>query len=170
MRKTEGRMRIISYLCGHTDKNSITMTQYAIISTEKGEMKAELYTDDVPGTVANFVELAEHGFYDGLTFHRVIPGFVIQGGCPRGDGTGGPGYRIKCETSAPRQYHDRGVMSMAHAGRDTGGSQFFICMNRENTQHLDGVHTCFGRVVEGLDVIDDIRPGDRMLSVRIVRE
>lgn len=143
---------------------------YALISTEKGDMKAELYAAETPGTVANFVELAQHGFYDGLTFHRVIPDFVIQGGCPRGDGTGGPGYRIKCETSAPRQYHDRGVMSMAHAGKDTGGSQFFICHNRQNTQHLDGVHTCFGRVIEGVDVIDDIRPGDLILSIKIVEE
>jgi peptidyl-prolyl cis-trans isomerase B (cyclophilin B) len=143
---------------------------YAIIETEKGVMKAELYKDETPGTVQNFVDLANHNFYDGLTFHRVIPDFVIQGGCPRGDGTGGPGYRIKCETSAPRQYHDRGVMSMAHAGKDTGGSQFFICHCRENTQHLDGRHTCFGKVIEGLDVIDDIRPGDRMLSVKIVEE
>jgi len=144
--------------------------QYAVIVTEKGTMKAELYTHETPGTVANFVELASHNFYDGLTFHRVIPGFVIQGGCPRGDGTGGPGYTIKCETSAPRQYHDRGVLSMAHAGKDTGGSQFFICHNRENTQHLDGLHTCFGKVVEGLDVIDDIRQGDKILSIRIVEE
>ena len=143
---------------------------YALISTEKGDMKVELYADETPGTVANFVELSQHGFYDGLTFHRVIPDFVIQGGCPRGDGTGGPGYRIKCETSAPRQYHDRGVLSMAHAGRDTGGSQFFICHNRMNTQHLDGVHTCFGQVVEGLDVIDDIRRGDLILSVKILEE
>ena len=143
---------------------------YAVIETEKGVMKAELYADATPGTVANFVDLAQHGFYDGLTFHRVIPDFVIQGGCPRGDGTGGPGYTIKCETSAPRQYHDRGVLSMAHAGRDTGGSQFFICLNRENTQHLDGRHTCFGKVVEGIDVIDDIRQGDRMLSIKIVEE
>ena len=143
------------------------MKTYAIISTEKGDMKAELYADETPGTVANFVDLAEHGFYDGLTFHRVIPDFVIQGGCPRGDGTGGPGYTIKCETSAPRQRHDRGVLSMAHAGKDTGGSQFFICMNRENTQHLDGVHTCFGQVVEGLDVIDDIRHDDRIQPKRI---
>lgn len=104
------------------------MAQYALISTEKGDMKAELYTEETPGTVANFVELANHNFYDGLTFHRVIPGFVIQGGCPRGDGTGGPGYKIKCETSAPRQYHDRGVLSMAHAGKDTGGSQFFYLL------------------------------------------
>ena len=146
------------------------MKQYAVISTEKGVMKAELYTEATPGTVANFIDLANHNFYDGLTFHRVIPDFVIQGGCPRGDGTGGPGYCIKCETSAPLQYHDRGVPSMAHAGRDTGGSQFFICLNRENTKHLDGIHTCFGRVVEGLDVIDEIRRGDRILSIRIVEE
>ena len=151
------------------------MKTYAIIATEKGDMKAELYADETPGTVANFVDLAEHGFYDGLTFHRVIPDFVIQGGCPRGDGTGGPGYRIKGEFkhngfSQNNLKHDRGVLSMAHAGRDTGGSQFFICMNRENTRHLDGVHTCFGQVIEGLDVIDDIRRGDRILSISIVRE
>ncbi len=154
-------------------QNTTTMTQkiqYAVIETEKGTMTAELYTNETPGTVQNFVELASHNFYDGLTFHRVIPDFVIQGGCPKGDGTGGPGYRIKCETSAPRQYHDRGVLSMAHAGKDTGGSQFFICHNRENTQHLDGRHTCFGKVVEGVDVIDDIRPGDKILSIRIVEK
>lgn len=153
--------------------NETTMSEkriYALIDTEKGLMKAELYADATPGTVQNFVDLATHNFYDGLTFHRVIPDFVIQGGCPKGDGTGGPGYRIKCETSAPRQYHDRGVLSMAHAGRDTGGSQFFICHCRENTQHLDGRHTCFGKVIEGLDVIDDIRVGDKILSIRIVEE
>lgn len=144
--------------------------KYAIISTEKGDMKAELYEKETPVTVENFVNLAGKRFYDGLTFHRVIPDFVIQGGCPRGDGTGGPGYTIPCEASAGRQYHDRGVLSMAHRGKDTGGSQFFICMNRENTQHLDGVHTCFGRVIEGVDVIDDIRPGDLILSIRIVEE
>ena len=141
-----------------------------IIHTEKGDMFVEFYDKETPGTVANFVKLSKSGFYDGLTFHRVIPGFVIQGGCPLGNGTGGPGYTIKCETSAPRQRHDRGVLSMAHAGRDTGGSQFFICHNRENTRHLDGRHTCFGQVVEGLDVIDDIRPGDKILSIRIVEE
>ena len=144
--------------------------KYAIISTEKGDMKAELYEKETPVTVENFVNLAGKRFYDGLTFHRVIPDFVIQGGCPRGDGTGGPGYTIPCETSPGPQNHDRGVLSMAHRGKDTGGSQFFICMNRENTQHLDGVHTCFGRVIEGVDVIDDIRPGDLILSIRIVEE
>ncbi|MDR2885756.1 MAG: peptidylprolyl isomerase, partial [Rikenellaceae bacterium] len=141
---------------------------YAIISTEKGDMKVELYENETPVNVANFVKLAESGFYDGLTFHRVIPDFVIQGGCPDGTGAGGPGYTIKCETSAPRQYHDRGVLSMAHRGKDTGGSQFFICHNRTNTAHLDGVHTAFGQVVEGQDVIDQIRPGDLILGIKIV--
>lgn len=144
--------------------------KYALISTEKGDMKAELYENETPGTVANFVNLAQKQFYDGLTFHRVIPGFVIQGGCPAGDGTGGPGYTIPCETSAPRQRHDRGVLSMAHRGKNTGGSQFFICMDRAATQHLDGVHTCFGRVIEGCEVIDDIRPGDLILSIQITEE
>lgn len=144
--------------------------KYAIISTEKGDMKAELYEHETPGTVANFEKLARNGFYDGLTFHRVIPDFVIQGGCPLGTGAGGPGYTIPCETSAERQHHDRGVLSMAHRGKNTGGSQFFICHNRENTRHLDGVHTCFGKVVDGLDVIDAIRPGDLILSIDITEE
>ena len=135
-------------------------------------MTVELYVDDAPGTVANFVKLAKEGFYDGLTFHRVIPDFVVQGGCPYGTGTGGPGYTIKCETSGGRQYHDRGVLSMAHAGRDTGGSQFFICHNRRNTSHLDGVHTCFGRICEdeGLEVLDNIRRGDVIETITIVEE
>ncbi len=143
------------------------MAKFAIIETEKGTMTAELYTEETPIAAENFIELAEHGFYDGLTFHRVIPSFMIQGGCPIGNGTGGPGYKIKCETSAPRQYHDRGVLSMAHAGRDTGGSQFFICHNRQNTQHLDGMHTCFGQVIEGVDTVDDIRGGDKIISIKI---
>lgn len=141
--------------------------KYALISTEKGDMKVELYENETPITVANFCKLAESGFYDGLTFHRVIPNFVIQGGCPDGTGAGGPGYSIKCETSAPRQYHDRGVLSMAHRGKDTGGSQFFVCHSRDNTAHLDGVHTTFGQVIEGLDVIDQIRQGDLILSIKI---
>ena len=139
----------------------------AIIETAKGTMKVRFYEKDAPNTVANFVKLAKSGFYDGLTFHRVIPDFVIQGGCPRGDGTGGPGYTIKCELDGDNQYHDRGVLSMAHAGRDTGGSQFFICINRENTQHLDRHHTCFGKVYECLDVIDKIRQGDKILKITI---
>ncbi|MCU7492059.1 MAG: peptidylprolyl isomerase [Bacteroidota bacterium] len=142
----------------------------AEIHTEKGVMKVEFYEKDAPNTVKNFINLAEKGFYNGLTFHRVIPNFVIQGGCPKGDGTGGPGYKIKCETSGGNQYHDRGVLSMAHAGKDTGGSQFFICHNRENTQHLDRKHTCFGKVVDGLDVIDQIRQGDKIEKIVVLDE
>ncbi len=137
------------------------------IYTEKGNMKIEFYDDDAPGTVANFVKLSKEGFYDGLNFHRVIPDFVIQGGCPDGTGAGGPGYSIKCETGGNNQYHDRGVLSMAHAGKDTGGSQFFICHSRNNTAHLDGVHTCFGKVVEGLEVIDSIKQGDKINKIVI---
>lgn len=133
-------------------------------------MKVMFFEKDAPGTVANFIKLAESGFYNGLIFHRVIPNFVIQGGCPHGIGTGGPGYKIKCETSGGNQYHDRGVLSMAHAGKDTGGSQFFICHSRENTSHLDGVHTVFGKVVEGLEVIDAIRQGDEIISIEIGEE
>lgn len=141
-----------------------------IIRTEKGDMYVDFYDNDAPGTVENFVKLAKSGFYDDLTFHRVIPNFVIQGGCPNGDGRGGPGYTIKCETDGGNQYHDRGVLSMAHAGKDTGGSQFFICHNRENTKHLDGKHTCFGRVVEGLEVIEQIQQGDLIHTVEIVEK
>lgn len=143
---------------------------HAEIHTAKGVMKVKFFEEDAPGTVANFCKLAKSGFYDGLTFHRVIPDFVIQGGCPEGTGCGGPGYTIKCETSGNNQYHDRGVLSMAHAGKDTGGSQFFICHNRENTAHLDGVHTVFGKVYEGLDVIDDIRRGDVIEKIVIVED
>ena len=138
------------------------------ISTDKGEMIAELYDDATPITVKNFVDLISKNFYDGLNFHRVIPGFVIQGGCPQGTGVGGPGYTIQCEVTSPRQFHDKGVLSMAHAGRNTGGSQFFICHNRQNTQHLDGNHTCFGRVIEGLDVVDQISQGDKINSITII--
>ncbi len=140
----------------------------AEIHTEKGIMKVNFFQKDAPGTVANFVELSKKGFYDGLTFHRVIPDFVIQGGCPDGTGAGGPGYSIKCELDGENQYHDRGVLSMAHAGRDTGGSQFFICHNRTNTSHLDRVHTVFGKVYEGLEVIDEIRAGDKIIKIVIV--
>ncbi len=133
-------------------------------------MKVEFYDEDAPNTVANFVKLSKDGYYDGLTFHRVIPNFVVQGGCPNGDGRGGPGYTIDCELDGGNQYHDRGVLSMAHAGRNTGGSQFFICHSRDNTAHLDGNHTCFGKVVEGLDVIDDIRQGDKIEAVVIHEE
>jgi peptidyl-prolyl cis-trans isomerase B (cyclophilin B) len=137
----------------------------AEIQTEKGNMKVEFYEKDAPIAVKNFTDLAKKGFYDGLTFHRVISDFMIQGGCPVGNGTGGPGYKIKCETTGGNQYHDRGVLSMAHAGKDTGGSQFFICHSRNRTSHLDGVHTCFGKVVEGLEVIDLIRGGDKINKI-----
>jgi peptidyl-prolyl cis-trans isomerase B (cyclophilin B) len=147
----------------------------AIIRTNKGEMKVSLYTEDAPNTVANFVKLAKEGYYDGLKFHRVIPNFVIQGGCPNSrdgakgmPGTGGPGYSIDCELKGGNQYHDRGVLSMAHAGRNTGGSQFFVCHSRDNTAHLDGNHTCFGKVIEGLDIVDDIRQNDSIDSIEIV--
>lgn len=137
------------------------------IKTEKGDMKVEFYDNDAPNTVANFVKLAKDGFYNGLNFHRVIPDFVIQGGCPDGTGAGGPGYQIDCELTGDNQYHDRGVLSMAHAGRNTGGSQFFICHSRNNTSHLDRQHTCFGKVTSGLEVIDDIRGGDKIIEVVI---
>lgn len=138
------------------------------ISTSKGDMIAELYDNETPIAANNFKDLIGKKFYDGLNFHRVIPNFVIQGGCPNGTGTGGPGYHIPCEVTAPKQFHDRGVLSMAHAGRNTGGSQFFICHNRQGTQHLDGNHTCFGKVYEGLDVIDEIRGGDTINSITII--
>lgn len=140
----------------------------AEIHTTKGIMKLEFYEKDAPKTVENFVSLSEKGFYDGLTFHRVLPDFVIQGGCPNGTGTGGPGYKIDCELNGDNQYHDRGVLSMAHAGRNTGGSQFFICHSRNNTNHLDRNHTCFGKVIEGLDIIDDIRAGDKIEKIVII--
>lgn len=130
-------------------------------------MDVEFYEKDAPNTVANFVKLAKDGFYNGLTFHRVIPDFVIQGGCPDGTGAGGPGYSIDCELDGENQFHDRGVLSMAHAGRNTGGSQFFICHSRTNTAHLDRNHTCFGRVVNGLEVIDSISGGDAINSIEI---
>jgi peptidyl-prolyl cis-trans isomerase B (cyclophilin B) len=139
----------------------------AEIHTEKGIMKVDFYEDDAPNTVDNFIKLSKSGFYNGLTFHRVIPDFVIQGGCPEGTGGGGPGYNIKCELDGDNQYHDRGVLSMAHAGRDTGGSQFFICHSRDNTGHLDKNHTCFGKVVEGLDIIDEIQQGDKIEKILI---
>jgi peptidyl-prolyl cis-trans isomerase B (cyclophilin B) len=140
----------------------------AEIYTEKGLMKVEFYEKDAPNTVANFVKLSKDGFYDGLTFHRVLPDFVIQGGCPDGTGAGGPGYSIDCETNGENQYHDKGVLSMAHAGKNTGGSQFFVCHSRNNTSHLDGVHTCFGKVYEGLEVIDNIRQGDKIEKITII--
>jgi len=139
-----------------------------LISTAKGDMVAELYDNETPITVNNFLSLINKGFYDGLNFHRVIPNFMIQGGCPVGNGSGGPGYSIQCEVNADRQYHDRGVLSMAHAGRNTGGSQFFICHSRQNTSHLDRNHTCFGKVIEGVEVIDLIRVGDKINKISVI--
>ena len=138
------------------------------ISTDRGDMVAELYDQETPITASNFKKLVEQGFYNGLNFHRVIPNFVVQGGCPNGTGSGGPGYTIDCEVSAPRQFHDTGVLSMAHAGRNTGGSQFFICHNRQGTQHLDGNHTCFGKVIEGLDVINQIQAGTKINEISVI--
>lgn len=137
----------------------------ATIETAHGTMTLELYDTEAPGTVANFEKLAKEGFYDGLTFHRVIPNFMIQGGCPQGTGTGGPGYKIPCETKGNPHTHQRGSLSMAHAGPNTGGSQFFICHSPQ--RHLDGVHTVFGRVVENVDVVDKVRGGDKMLKVTV---
>jgi peptidyl-prolyl cis-trans isomerase B (cyclophilin B) len=134
----------------------------AIMETEKGTINIEFFDADAPNTVQNFVDLINKGFYDGLTFHRVLPDFVIQGGCPRGDGTGGPGYKIKCENNANK--HLAGSLSMAHAGRDTGGSQFFVCHSPQ--PHLDGVHTVFGRTND-MAVVNAIAKGDKILSVKI---
>lgn len=139
----------------------------AIMETSRGTLNLEFYDEDAPGTVKNFCDLAKKGYYDGLTFHRVIPGFVVQGGCPKGDGTGGPGYTIKCETGGKKQYHDKGILSMAHAGPNTGGSQFFICLSRQSTQHLDRKHTCFGKVTAGVDLLDKIKGGDKIVKVTV---
>ncbi len=133
------------------------------IETDQGTIKIILFDEDAPNTVANFEKLARKGFYDGLTFHRVISNFMIQGGCPQGDGTGGPGYTIKCEIN--KNKHLEGTLSMAHAGKDTGGSQFFVCHSPQ--PHLDGVHTVFGRVTEGMNVVHLIRAGDKMKKVTI---
>ena len=137
----------------------------AIIKTNKGDIHIDFFDSDAPGTVANFLKLAESGFYTGLSFHRVIANFMIQGGCPRGDGTGGPGYTIKCEINPNK--HLAGSLSMAHRGKNTGGSQFFICHSSQ--PHLDGVHTVFGRT-QDMSVVNAIRAGDKMTEVLIVRE
>jgi peptidyl-prolyl cis-trans isomerase B (cyclophilin B) len=137
----------------------------AIIKTNKGDINIDFFDTDAPGTVANFVKLAESGFYNGLLFHRVISNFMIQGGCPRGDGTGGPGYSIKCEINSNK--HLAGSLSMAHRGKNTGGSQFFICHSSQ--PHLDGVHTVFGRT-QDMAVVNAIHTGDKMNEVVIVKD
>ena len=152
------------------DLNEIKDVKGAIIHTQKGDIKVDLYKDEAPNTVANFVHLAKSGFYDGLNFHRVIPGFMAQGGCPYGTGTGGPGWSIPCECDNNVHKHKRGTLSMAHAGKDTGGSQFFICF--VDCPHLDGVHTVFGGIKEddkeSFDVLDSIRQGDKIETIEIV--
>ncbi len=138
----------------------------AIIETEKGDIVLELFENEAPNTVDNFVKLINKGFYNGLKFHRVIDNFMIQGGCPNGTGTGGPGYTIKCEINPKK--HRTGTLSMAHAGKNTGGSQFFITHAPQS--HLDGVHTVFGQVKEGMDVVNKIKQGDVMTKVSVVEE
>lgn len=140
----------------------------AKITTKYGEMVVELLEDETPNTVANFVSLIEKGYYDGLKFHRVVPDFVIQGGDPTGTGAGGPGYRIRCEAETNKTKHSRGVLSMAHAGKDTGGSQFFI--THRATPHLDGKHTVFGRVISGVEIVDKVQQGDLMDKVTMIRK
>lgn len=139
-------------------------------------MTADLYDDAAPNTVANFAKLANDGYYDGVKFHRVIQDFVVQGGdplsrdFPEGDrriGTGGPGYHIDCETAGNPYKHEVGALSMAHAGKNTGGSQFFVVLNEQNTRHLNGVHTVFGKVTDGIDVVKKIQPNDIMTKVRV---
>ena len=150
-----------------------------LLTTNKGEIELELFENEAPNTVANFVSLVDKGYYDGLTFHRVIPGFMAQGGCPDGTGGGGPGYKIPCECHQPNyRRHFRGTLSMAHAGRDTGGSQFFITFTP--TRHLDGKHTAFGRVIRGMEVLSEIQrrnpqdpnapPADKILEAKMLRK
>ncbi len=152
------------------------MTKQATFETNRGTIVAELYEKEAPNTVANFEKLANSGFYDGVKFHRVIADFVVQGGdplsrdLPAGDprvGTGGPGYKIKCETSGNPRKHEVGALSMAHAGKDTGGSQFFMVLNEDSTRHLNGVHTVFGKITKGLDVMKKIQKSDTMTKVRV---
>ena len=139
----------------------------AEIHTEKGTMKIMFFEADAPETVRNFIKLARQGFYDGLRFHRVIPHFIIQTGDPTGTGTGGPGYTLKSERHGRHQFHDRGVLSMAMEGSRVSGSQFFICSNRLLSAHLDGHHPVFGKVIEGLEVIDQIELGDQIHHVTV---
>lgn len=152
------------------------MSKTATFETNRGTIVAELYEVEAPNTVANFEKLANAGFYDGVKFHRVIPDFVVQGGdplsrdLPEGDrriGTGGPGYKIKCETAGNPRRHQVGALSMAHAGKDTGGSQFFMVLSEANTRHLNGVHTVFGQITQGLDAMKSIRQNDVMNTVRV---
>ena len=144
------------------------MKQTGVITLGNGnEIRIEFYPDDAPKTVENFVTLAKKGFYDNLTFHRVVPDFVVQGGCPKGDGTGGPGHTVKAEFN--KQKHVRGSVAMARSQPpDSAGSQFYITYGA--TPHLDGNYTVFGQVVAGMEHVDRIKQGDRMKSVGIVEE
>lgn len=157
-------MEIKTYEITQEDKDNLL---YALIQTSKGDMALELFINDAPQAVKNFATLAEEGFYNGLNFHRVISGFVAQGGCPIGNGCGGPGYSIKCETQNNPHKHIKGALSMAHAGKDTGGSQFFICFAPQ--PHLDGGHTVFGQVIDedSLRVLDSIKQGDEIITIKI---
>src|SRR5882672_8518334 len=155
------------------------MPKKATFETTHGTIVAELFEKDAPNTVANFEKLANSGFYDGVKFHRVIPEFVVQGGdplsrdLPEGDrriGTGGPGYKIDCETAGNPYKHELGALSMAHAGKNTGGSQFFIVLDEKNTRHLNGVHTVFGKVIEGIDVVPKISQNDTVSKARVSSE
>lgn len=154
------------------DLTNVDEFQWAKISTNKGDMWIKLYPEETPNTVANFAHLANTGFYNGLNFHRVIPGFMAQGGCPNGTGTGGPDWAIACETDKNTHKHRKGTLSMAHAGPNTGGSQFFICF--VPCPHLDGVHTVFGGIeeddTESMSVLDDIRMQDDIKSIEIFKE
>ncbi|MFB5266021.1 peptidylprolyl isomerase [Paenibacillus enshidis] len=141
------------------------MKKGKIVLENGGVVEIQFLPEEAPNTVANFEKLANSGFYNGLSFHRVIPGFVAQGGCPVGNGTGGPGYTIDCETATNTTKHEKGVLSMAHAGRNTGGSQFFICYAPQ--PHLDGVHTVFGKVISGMEHIDAVKQGDKMKEVTV---
>ena len=142
------------------------MKKAKIHMADGGDIVIELFEKEALGTVQNFIDLINKGFYNGLRFHRVIPGFVAQGGCPNGNGTGGPGYTIKDELVGKPHKHDRGALSMAYRGPNTGGSQFFIVY--EPQPHLDGVHTVFGKVIEGMDVVDGIHQGAIMETVEVI--
>lgn len=141
------------------------MTKQATIELENGTIELELFDADAPKAVANFEKLAKDGYYNGLIFHRVIPNFMSQGGCPDGKGSGGPGYTIPCETSGNPHRHEAGSLSMAHRGKDTGGSQFFICHAPQG--HLDGKHTVFGKVTSGLELVTAMKGGETMKTVTV---